>query len=245
VASNPAGIDTLTAVPESVCRICPYRKDSVFSDLAEPRLEDLCGLKLVTHYRKDQRIFYESEPNLGLHILCSGKVKLSRSSKMGRKRILAIAGPCGLLEEKDLFRTERHTVTAEAMEDCVVCFVKRDEFLGFLQDNPPVALRMIERLAGELEEAEEHIQSLLTMDVKRRLADLLLRLADRYGRTSPEGRLIDVALTREELSEMIGATQETVSRALSAIRKVDLIAEHGKRIVLLNEERLKRMGLHE
>lgn len=83
VALHSAGILAMTVDQESVCRVCPHRKDSVFSELEESRLEEWCKLKIVTIYRKDQRIFYESEPSLGLHIVCSGRVKLSRSSPMG------------------------------------------------------------------------------------------------------------------------------------------------------------------
>ncbi|MEO6666098.1 MAG: Crp/Fnr family transcriptional regulator [Nitrospiria bacterium] len=234
----------MTVGQESICRVCPHRKDSVFSELTESRLEEWCNLKTVTLYRKDQRVFYESEPSLGLHIVCSGRVKLSRSSPMGRKQILAIEEPCGLLKENDLFRSERHTVTAEAMDESVVGFVTRDDFHAFLRKNPSVALRMLDHLAVELERVEDTLHSFVTMDVTRRLADLLLRLADRHGRAIPEGRLIDVALTREEWSEMIGTTPETVIRVLSAFRKGGMIAEHDKRVILLDEGRLKRTACY-
>ena len=229
-------------VQESVCKVCPYRKDSVFSDLTEARLDEFCGLKVVSHYKKDQRIFYEGEPNLGLFILCSGKIKLSRSSKLGRSQIMSITGPCGLLEEKDLFVKDRHTVTAEAMEDCVVCFVKKEEFLDFLKLNPQVAVKIIEQLSRELGQAEERIEAMAVMDVKGRLADLLLRLSKQYGKATPEGRLIEIALTREELAEMVGTTQETVIRVLSGFRKERLIMDIEKQILLINEERLKRIA---
>ena len=229
-------------VQESVCKVCPYQKESVFSDLTESGLNEFCGLKLVSHYRKDQRIFYEGEPNLGLFILCSGTVKLTRSSRLGRRQIISITGPCGLLEGKDLFLKDRRTVTAEAMEDCVVCFVKKEDFLDFLKLNPQVAVKMIEQLSRELEQAEERIEALAGMDAKKRLADLLLRLAKQYGKVTPEGRLIEFTLTREEMAEMVGTTQETVIRVLSGFRKEGVIKDLEKQILLINEERLKRLA---
>ncbi len=226
---------------ESVCKVCPYRQDSVFSQLSEAKLDEFCDLKLVNHYKKAQRIFYEGEPNLGLYILCSGKVKLSRSSKLGHKQIMDIAGPCGLLGEKDLFLKNRRTVTAEAMQDCVVCFVKKEAFLEFLRQSPEVAVKMFEQLSTELDQAEEKIEALTVMDVKKRLATLLLRLAAQYGKEMPNGKLIEIALTREEMAEMVGATQETVIRALSGFRRERLIKDCDRQILLINEERLKRM----
>jgi CRP-like cAMP-binding protein len=226
---------------ESICKLCPHRSESVFSDLAEERLDQFCRFKLVNHYKKDQRIFYEGEPNLGLFVLCAGKIKLSRTTRFGRKQIIGIADPCGLLEEKDLFLSDRHSASAEAMEDSVVCFIKKENLLDFLTLNPQVALRIIEQLAKELERAQEKIQSLTAMDARRRLAELLLRLADQYGKETPDGRCIEISLTREEIAEMTGMTQETVIRLLSGFRREHLIKESGKRITLIHEERLRKI----
>lgn len=232
----------MVSLQESVCKICPYRKESVFSDLPEARLDQFCDLKLVSYYKKDQRIFYEGEPNPGLHILCSGKVKLSRSSKLGRRQIIRITGPCGLLEEKDLFLYNRHTVTAEAMEESVVCFVYKQDFLEFLKHSPEVALKMVEQIARELQQAEDKIEALTALDARRRLAGLLLSLAEQYGKVTPDGKLIEVALTREEMAEMVGTTQETVIRLLSGFRREKLIKDFEKHLLLINEKRLKRLA---
>jgi CRP/FNR family transcriptional regulator len=153
-----------------------------------------------------------------------------------------ITGPCGLLGEKDLFLRDRRTLTAEAMEDSVVCFVKKEDFLGFLRQNPEVAVKMIEQISSELQQAEEKIEALTVMDSKRRVADLLLRLAKQYGREKPEGTLIEITLTREEMAEMIGTTQETVIRVLSGFRKEGLIKDFEKQTLLTNPERLKRIA---
>ncbi len=227
---------------ESLCKRCPHKMGSIFSDLDDVQLDDFCGLKQVSHYKKTQRIFYEGEPNTGLFILCSGKVKLSRTSRLGRRQIVGILEPCGLLEEKDLFLGKRHSVTVEAMEDCVVSFVEKDVFLNFMQCNQPVPIQLIEHLSQELELAEGKIEALTVMDAKRRLANLLLQLADRYGVTILQGRLIDLRLTREEIAEMVGTTQETVIRVFSVFKRKGLIQDFGKQIVLTNEERLRKVS---
>jgi CRP/FNR family transcriptional regulator len=232
----------MTPTQESICKLCSHRNTSVFSGLNDDDLDAFCGLKLVHHYKKDQRVFYEGEPNLGISILCSGKIKLSRSSNFGRRQILGIVDPCGFLEEKDLFLSERHSVSAEAMEDSVVCFIKKESFLEFLKLNPEVALKLIEQLSRELEQAEERIEALAALDVRKRVAGLLLKLAARYGRATPDGRLIEVALTREEIAEMIGTTQETVIRVLGGFRKERLIGNSKRHLLLLNDERLKKIA---
>ncbi len=232
----------MVPVQESICKVCPYRGQSVFSGLSDGRLDEFCGLKLVNHYKKDQRIFYEGEPNMGLFILCSGKVKLSRTAPSGKRQIVDMMGPCGLLDEKDLFLRDQRTVTAEAIEDCLVCFIKKSDFIEFLKLNSPVAIKIIERLSEQLERAEEKIEALTVMEAKQRLADLLLRLGGRYGKETPEGRLVEIPLTREEIAEIMGATQETVIRILSKFKKDEIVKEVGKRTLLLNEDRLKAIA---
>lgn len=230
------------AIPDSVCRLCPYREQSIFGALPEAPLNEFCGLKFTSHYRKYQRIFYEGEPNLGISIVCSGKVKLSRSSSTGKTQLLNIVSPCGLLGGNDLFLSDRHTVSAEALEDSTVCLVKKEQFLAFLSAHPTVALRIIQHLSRELARAEHHAFALTSLDVKQRLAALLLDLADRHGATQPEGRVIDVPLTRENLAEMIGATPESVIRALSAFRKIGVLKDHAKQIVLLRPDHLRGLA---
>jgi len=232
----------MAALQDSVCKSCPHLGQSIFSELQEDQLDGFCSLKYVHHYKREQRIFYEGEPNLGLFILCSGKVKISRSSRFGKRQILGLAGPCGLLEEKDLFLKDQRTVSAVAMEDSVVCFVKREDFLALMKRQPQIAFRLVERLAVELEEAEGRIASLSALDVRRRLAGLLLRLAHRHGTLTSDGPLIEIELTREEIAEMTGTTHETVIRILSGFKKENLIREFQKQILLTNEERLRRIA---
>ena len=169
-------------------------------------------------------------------------MKISRSSRFGRRQILGLSGPCGILEGKDLFLKDRRTVSAEAIEDSVVCFVKRDQFLDLMKRHPKIAIGLIEQLAIELDQAEDTIGALAVLDVRRRLADLLLRLAGRYGEPIPGGLRIAIRLTREDIAEMTGTTHETVIRILSSFKKEKLIREVRKQILLTNEERLRRIA---
>jgi CRP/FNR family transcriptional regulator len=226
----------------SVCRVCPFRDQSVFADLPDHRLDEFCRLKLVSRYQTDQRIFYEGEPNLGLSILCSGKVKLSRTSPSGKPQALNIVGPCGLLGEPDLFSADRHTVSAEALEDSVVGFVKKEDFFAFLADNATVALRIIQRLSTQLTKTEVRSFALTSLDVKQRLAALLLELAEQHGTTALDGRVIDVPLTREDLADMVGATPETVIRVLSAFRKDGVVKDASRQLVVLRPDELRRIA---
>jgi CRP/FNR family transcriptional regulator len=232
----------MVPVEQTPCRLCQHCEKSVFAELSDPCLDSFCDLRLVQSYRKGQRIFYEGEPNLSVAVLCSGRALLSRSNELGKRQILRLVKPCSLLEEKDLFLNDRRTATAEAIEDSVVCFVKRPAFLEFMQRNPTIAARVGEQLARALDQAQAKIESFTGMDVRQRIANLLLRLAHEHGRPAAGGRRIDVVLTREQLAEMAGTTVETAIRVLSALRRDGVITQADRHIVLADEPRLRRLA---
>jgi CRP/FNR family transcriptional regulator len=110
----------------SGCKDCFVLDRCVLSNISETQLDALDKQGIVCRYKKKQRIFYQGEPCLGLFILCSGQVKLTRANRFGKEQITGIVDPPGLLEEKDLFTTERHGVSAEAINDVTVTFLKKN-----------------------------------------------------------------------------------------------------------------------
>ena len=174
----------MTAVRETSCKDCLILDRCVLSNLTEAQLDEMDKQGIVCRYKKKQRIFYQGEPCLGLFILCSGQVKLTRANRFGKEQITGIINPPGLLEEKDLFTTERHGVSAEAIEDVTVTFLKKEVLLDLFKKNPETALTMIVKLAQELEGAQDRIEAMTFKDGRRRLAELLLKLAAEYGRAS-------------------------------------------------------------
>jgi len=232
----------MTAARANGCKDCLILDRCVLSNLTETQLNEMDKQGIVCHYKKKQRIFYQGEPCLGLFILCSGQVKLTRANRFGREQITGIIDPPGLLEEKDLFTTERHGVSAEAIDDVTVTFLKKEVLLNLFKKNPETALTMIVKLAQELEGAQDRIEAMTFKDGRRRLAELLLKLADQYGCIGADGILLNLKLTRAEIAEMMGTTQETAIRLLSRLKKEKLIKDDTQGILILNQGRLKQIA---
>lgn len=232
----------MTKVREISCKDCLVLDRCVLSNLTEVQLDEMDKQGIICHYKKKQRIFYQGEPCLGLFILCSGQVKLTRANRFGKEQITGIINPPGLLEEKDLFTTERHGVSAEAIDDVTVTFLKKEVLLNLFKKNPETALAMIVKLAQELEGAQDRVEAMTFKDGRRRLAELLLKLADEYGQVSANGILLNLKLTRAEIAEMMGTTQETAIRLLSRLKKEKLIKDHTQGILILNQGQLKRIA---
>ena len=101
---------------------------------------------------------------------------------------------------------------------------------------------MIVKLAQELEGAQDRIETMTFKDGRRRLAELLLKLADQYGRIGAEGILLHLKLTRSEIAEMMGTTHETAIRLISRLKKENMIQDHTQGLLILNHGQLKRIA---
>lgn len=175
-------------------------------------------------------------------MLCSGKVKLTLSSPTGHRKIVSVVGPGGLIECAGFNEGAAHETTCEALEDSQVCLISREGYLKLLGENPDLAIELLQRVSSETQPARRAGDRFPYRDTAGRLAAVLLDLGRRFGRKDPEGIVIGIHLTREELAELVGAAPETVIRLLSRFRRERLVAARGSEITLLKPERLGKMA---
>lgn len=168
----------------------------------------------VLTYERGQTLFQEDEPLYGYYLVCEGAVKLSRHLSDGKRHIVAILGPGDILGLEATARG-RFTLEAEALEKTRVGFIDKGELTELLERYPRLAAALIQKLSEEVSALQERLWATARQGAQNKLAYLLLELARTHGRTHPEGTLIDVELTREELAEMAGVSRETASLTLS------------------------------
>jgi CRP-like cAMP-binding protein len=229
-----------TTMPQ--CHNCRILDRTVWGSLTDDALDTLAGERVASRYQKGDVIFHEGTPCTGLYNVCTGKVKLVRTGRGGRQTIVRMSGPGRTLAERDLFQADgRHSVTAQAMEDTVVCFLGKTPLMEHLRAYPDMMFDMVRRLADALTQAEERVESLATQDARHRLAGFLLDLAREEGEPDGEATRIKLRLTREEVAEVIGATLETTIRLMSAFKKEGIAKDDDGHIVLLDLPRLGRI----
>ena len=216
------------------CETCASRLLGVLCSLDEPALEDCNQHKTTNHYKKGQVIFYEGNQAYGFYCVFSGRVKLYKSGVDGRQQIVRIAGPGDLLGYRSLFADEPYHATAEALEEATICCIDKNAFFPVLTKNPKLSLNIIKKLSKELRAAEDLATSIAQRSVRERMAELLLMLKEAYGKPGKKGTRIDLQLSREELADMIGVTQETAIRLLSEFKKDGYIEVHEREITILN-----------
>jgi CRP/FNR family cyclic AMP-dependent transcriptional regulator len=234
--STPYGIQ----ITEN-CLICKLRHSGFFCDLPKESLEELEKLKYASAYPQGAVLFVEGQAPRGVYIVCSGRVKLSTTSREGKTLILRIAQAGEVLGLHATVSGKPYELTGETLQPCQLDFIRRDDFLRFLQHQSAACLNAAQHLSQNCQDAYELIRSLgLSHSVGEKLARLLLEWAS-DGENTKEGIRIKISLTHEEIAQLIGTSRETVTRVLSEFREKKLAHLRGSTLMIMNRPELERL----
>ncbi|MBX7148694.1 Crp/Fnr family transcriptional regulator [bacterium] len=222
----------------TLCQNCNTREKSIFCDLSHEHLKEMDSVKTTNTYKAHQAIFYEGNRPYGLYCVSSGKVKLYKMDADGNQKIVRIAGPGDILGYRCLLSDEPYTATAETIEEAKICFVDKTTFTDIIEADPKTTHNLLKTLSIELRQAEQESFNVVHKSVRERVAELLLIFNKRFGQKVKDGFLLDISLSRQELADCVGTTQESVIRTLSDFKKEELISESGKQIIITDVENL-------
>jgi len=215
----------------------------LFGALPERDWAVVADLLTERSYGRDEYVFFEGDPPEALYIIWRGRVKLLRHSREGRDVVLDVIGPSRMLGEMAVFEGAPYDFTAQAMENTVLIGIARQDFLALLRRFPRLSLAVISELGRRLRSASDLVHSLAVERVERRIARVLLKMADAAGRPADSGgTLIDVTLTRQDVADMAGTTVETAIRTMSRLRQQGIIATKRGRVVILDHGRLRNIA---
>jgi CRP/FNR family transcriptional regulator, cyclic AMP receptor protein len=219
------------------CLICKLRTDQFFCGLPKSSLETFENIKFTAAYPAGAVLFVEGQSPRGIYMLCRGRVKLSTTSADGKTLILKIANPGEVLGLHATVSGTPYEITAETGQPCQLNFIKRDDFLRFLQQHGDACLKAAQHLSKDCQSAYQQIRSLgLSHSAPERLARLLLE----WAQEERDGR-IKVALTHEEIAQIIGTSRETVTRTLADFRKKQIAVLKGSTLTIRNKGALERL----
>jgi len=220
------------------CEHCQSKDKGIFCQLEQAALIDVGHNKVMNSYKKGQTIFFQGNPPFGLYCINSGKIKVSKLGNDGKESIIRIAGPGDVLGHRSLFSDENYTATATVIEDSAICFLDKKFIYKAVEQEPTVALNLIQKLSKEMGQAEAKSAAMSQKNVRERLAELLLMLKKTYGIQEGNRWRLDIKLTREEMASMVGTANETIIRFISEFKEQGLIEQEGKIIYIVNEELL-------
>lgn len=191
----------------------------------------LAGKKV---YRKNEIIFHDGDSAHTIYLIKYGRVRLFKVSEGGKEITLDILKGDDIFGENTFFEENaRHTMHAQAMEETFICSCNK-EHLAILLQNPQTALKIIQLLGGKLNNYTDKVAGIAFRDVKGRIAAMLLRLAGEYGKPAPEGTIIDIDLTHQDIASLVNASRVMVTNVLGDLRQEGAIATRGHQFILLN-----------
>ncbi len=216
------------------------RQAPLFATLDDADVEALRSTMSTTHLERGEILFREGQRGDRLYVITYGKIKLGRTSSDGRENLMAVLGPGEMFGELSLFDPGPRTLTATAVADTELIGMGNDTLQEFLDDRPVVALALLASLARRLRRTNDSVADLVFTDVPGRVAKALLDLANRFGRPADEGVLVAHDLTQEELAQLVGASRETVNKALADFASRGWLKLEARAVVLIDLDRLLR-----
>ena len=225
------------------CAGCKLRGTNFFCSLSAEATQALDRIKHSSCYPEGSVVFLEGQEARGVYILCQGRAKLMTTNADGKSLILKIAQPGDILGLHSAVSGKAHEVTVETLQPSQLAFIRRDDFLRFMAEHADACMNAASHLASDCQSAYDVIRSIgLSHSVSEKLARLLLQW-------SADGRVVDgairmkVALTHEEMAQLIGTSRETVTRTLSEFKKQRLLELTGSTLVIRNKAALEKMVL--
>jgi len=185
-------------------------------------------------------LFSEGDPGDRLYVVTQGKIKLGRTAGDGRENLLSVLGPGEMFGELSLFDPGPRTATATAITETKLSGLGHDDLQPLLIQRPEVASRLLAALARRLRRTNEAMADLVFSDVPGRVAKALLDLSTRFGVETAEGLRVTHDLTQEELAQLVGASRETVNKALADFASRGFLRLDGRAVVILDVARLVR-----
>jgi CRP/FNR family cyclic AMP-dependent transcriptional regulator len=189
----------------------------------------------LRRFRRDETVFHQGDPGDALHIILSGRVKISSPSDTGVEAILATLRPGEFFGSLALLDGAPRSASATAVEATETLILPRDRFRQLVNDVPAIRDHVLAELAHELRRLTNHVEELHFLDIAGRLAARLARMAEEQGGAPGEGEIrLEGPITQGELAAMVGSTRQSVNKLLGYLTEDGLIRQERDAIVVLD-----------
>lgn len=214
--------------------------NSVFRHLPTPIIQEVLTSSELVEYQKNQLIYRQGNNISGSYFLLKGIIKIFKTGSDGKEQIIRFARPGDIIAFRSLFSNEPACTSAQVHEDSILLFIPAPFLINLVKTDGTFALDLIQLICQELGEANEYITDIAQKTVRERLAEVLLKIEKTFG-TDSQG-FINLSLTREEMSNIVGTATESVIRLLSEFKEDKLIDLSGRKIKILNRSHLQKLA---
>ncbi|GGE02865.1 Crp/Fnr family transcriptional regulator [Paenibacillus nasutitermitis] len=213
----------------------------LFEHLDDEYLAEISKLCTKCTFLKGESIFFEGDEGDELYLVISGVVQIYQDNR-SRDVILSIFREGDFFGEMALLQNERvRSASARTIEKSTLCVLKKRHFIPLVKSRPEILIGILGTALDRLRDANNLITDLTILDVRTRIARMLLRLTEQHGVPSADGMLIDLKLTHQHLADMMGTARETVTKLLLELQNEQLIRIDQKKIIVCSMDRVRNM----
>ena len=188
--------------------------------------------------KKGQQFILEGAPVNGLFFICAGKAKVLKTGIFGKEQILRLVGEGEIIGYRGFGTREKYGISAVALEDCVLCNFTNNLMEKMLREIPGLTYDLMLFYAEELNRSEAKVKSLAQMTVREKVIDTILYMERKFGSNSKG--FLNLRLSRREIADFAGTTDEQVIRTISTLKKENQMVVLGKQIGIVNVSNLKK-----
>lgn len=212
----------------------------IFQGVSPVAVNNLIQEMEIVRFTRGSVIFDEGEPGDRLYIITSGKVKLARHAADGRENLLTVMGPSDMFGELSIFDPGPRTSSAICVTEVHVATMNSELLHKWIAEHPEISEQLLRVLARRLRRTNSALADLIFTDVPGRVAKTLLQLANRFGTQEAGALRVNHDLTQEEIAQLVGASRETVNKALATFAQRGWIRLEGKSVLIVDTEHLAR-----
>ena len=221
----------------SRCENCIIRQFNSLRAMSKEELKKVSDTKVSKTFKKGDAIFEEGDRLDGVFCVRDGVSKLSKLSSNGKDQIIKLASKGEILGQRSVIAEESANLSAIAIKDMDVCFIPKESILHTLNTNPNFAVEVLRHMAKDLRDADDVIVNISQKTVKQRIAEAFIYLKDNFG--EDELGFLNLSLTREDMSNVVGTATESTIRIISEFKKKGIIETSGKKIRILSIPKLE------
>ena len=212
----------------------------IFQGVDPVAVQNLIEQMETVRFPRGTTIFEEGEPGDRLYIITSGKIKLARHAPDGRENLLTVMGPSDMFGELSIFDPGPRTSSAVCVTEVTAATMNSEMLKQWVADHPAIAQQLLRVLARRLRRTNANLADLIFTDVPGRVAKTLLQLANRFGMQEGGALRVNHDLTQEEIAQLVGASRETVNKALATFAHRGWIRLEGTSVLIVDTEHLAR-----
>lgn len=219
------------------CDKCTIRSHPLFRHLTEDEVGEISNNKITETFKRGSIVYREGNRMKGFYCVQEGIVKIYKTGFDGKEQIIRFAQPGDIIGYRSVMSKEPACTTTEVLEEAILCHIPSDLLMQLVKTNGDFAVELMKLTCKELGEANSYITDIAQKTVKERLAEIIIYLDDEFGVN--EAGILNISLTREELSNIVGTATESIIRLLSEFKSNGLIELNGRKIKILDKPGLK------